>query len=105
MMVRWSLLVSLAMLAAQAVLVAAQEAPAQTVAAVPEFAPRDDSVAVQRSEFRTLDEDVQDLKKQVLDLNRDLSCSRKSCCSRRIRRQPCSSRWTSASSSGSIPSS
>jgi hypothetical protein len=28
--------------------------------------------AEQRSEFRTLDEDVQDLKKQVLDLNRDL---------------------------------
>ncbi len=28
--------------------------------------------AAQRAEFRTLDEDVQDLKKQVLDLNRDL---------------------------------
>ena len=28
--------------------------------------------AVERGEFRTLDEDVQDLKKQVLDLNRDL---------------------------------
>ena len=72
MMVKWTLSVSLAMLAAQAALVAAQEAPAQTVAAVPEFAPRDASVAAQRSEFRTLDEDVQDLKKQVLDLNRDL---------------------------------
>ena len=72
MMVKWTLWVSLAMLAAQAALVTAQEAPAQTVAAVPEFAPRDGSVAVQRSEFRTLDEDVQDLKKQVLDLNRDL---------------------------------
>jgi len=72
MMVKWTLSVSLAMLAAQAAFVAAQEAPAQTVAAVPEFAPQDRSNAVQRSEFRTLDEDVQDLKKQVLDLNRDL---------------------------------
>ncbi len=72
MMVKWTLSVSLAMLAAQAAPVAAQDAPAQTVAAVPEFAPRADRGTEQRTEFRTLDEDVQDLKKQVLDLNRDL---------------------------------
>jgi hypothetical protein len=57
-------------LAALAVL--AQNARAQAVAAVPEFAPRADQGAQQAGEFRTLDEDVQDLKKQVLDLNRDL---------------------------------
>jgi hypothetical protein len=39
---------------------------------VPEFAPRADAAAEQRADFRTLDEDVQGLKKQVLDLNRDL---------------------------------
>jgi hypothetical protein len=46
----------------------------RAVAAVPqpEFAPRADAAAEQRAEFRTLDADVQDLKKQVLDLNRDL---------------------------------
>ncbi len=70
-MMKWTVSVSLALLAAQAAVVAAQQAPA-TVAAVPEFAPRADSAAEQRTEFRTLDEDVQDLKKQVLDLNRDL---------------------------------
>jgi len=51
----------------------AQQAAAETVAAaVPEFAPRADQGAEQRAEFRTLDENTQDLKKQVLDLNRDL---------------------------------
>ena len=51
----------------------AQAAAAETVAAaVPEFAPRADQGAEQRAEFRTLDESTQDLKKQVLDLNRDL---------------------------------
>ncbi len=49
----------------------AQEASA-TLAAVPEFSPRADQSSEQQAEFRTLDEDVQDLKKQVLDLNRDL---------------------------------
>jgi hypothetical protein len=46
-----------------------------TGAAVPQFAPNPnaaDQAAAARAEFRTLDEDVQDLKKQVLDLNRDL---------------------------------
>ena len=33
---------------------------------------RADESAAQQTEFRTLDEDTQDLKKQVLDLNRDL---------------------------------
>jgi len=51
----------------------AQQAGAETVAAaVPEFTPRADQGAEQRDEFRTLDQNVQDLKKQVLDLNRDL---------------------------------
>jgi hypothetical protein len=61
-----------AALAVHAAFVIAQEAPVQTVAAVPEFSPRADGSAEQRTEFRTPDEDVQDLKKQVLDLNRDL---------------------------------
>ena len=52
-------------------LATAQEAP-QGAAQVPEFTPRADAGAAQRAEFRTLDENVQDLKKQVLDLNRDL---------------------------------
>ena len=51
----------------------AQEAATQQVAAAtPEFAPREDKSAEERAKFRTLDEGVQDLKKQVLDLNRDL---------------------------------
>lgn len=45
-------------------------------AAVPEFAPDQgaaiDAVMQETAEFRTLDEDIQDLKKLVLDLNRDL---------------------------------
>ena len=44
----------------------------QVAATTPEFAPRADKGAEDRAEFRTLDEDVQGLKKQVLDLNRDL---------------------------------
>jgi hypothetical protein len=51
---------------------ASQDQPVAAVAAQPEFAPRADAAAEQRAEFRTLDADVQDLKKQVLDLNRDL---------------------------------
>jgi hypothetical protein len=55
----------------------AQEPVAETVAAaaVPEFSPNAGAAerdAAERGEFRTLDQDVQDLKKQVLDLNRDL---------------------------------
>jgi hypothetical protein len=69
MVVKWIASVSLAVLAAQAALVTAQDAAVQTVAAVPEF--RADEGA-ERTEFRTLDEETQDLKKQVLDLNRDL---------------------------------
>jgi hypothetical protein len=67
MVVKWMAAISLAALA-----VLAQNARAQAVAAVPEFTPRADQGAQQAGEFRTLDEDVQDLKKQVLDLNRDL---------------------------------
>ena len=44
----------------------------QVAAATPEFAPREDKSAQDRAAFRTLDEDVQGLKKQALDLNRDL---------------------------------
>jgi hypothetical protein len=56
---------------------AQQGAGGETVAAAatPEFTPDASAVAeeeAQRGEFRTLDADVQDLKKQVLDLNRDL---------------------------------
>jgi hypothetical protein len=43
---------------------------AMAAAAVPEFG--DAAGGEQRAAFRSLDEDVQDLKKQVLDLNRDL---------------------------------
>lgn len=71
MLVKWIASVSLSVLAAGGVmLAAAQEAPLETVAAaaVPEFG----QAATEGAEFRTLDEDVQDLKKQVLDLNRDL---------------------------------
>ena len=46
----------------------AANAPAES--ALPSFAGGSDGAA--REEFRTLDESVQDLKKQVLDLNRDL---------------------------------
>ena len=50
-------------------------ATAQVGGAVPEFAPNrgaaEQNVAA-RADLRTLDEDVQGLKKQVLDLNRDL---------------------------------
>ncbi len=60
-------------------LVSAQESAAPkaeaAVTSVPQFAPETGAVereTTQRQESRTLDEDVQDLKKQVLDLNRDL---------------------------------
>ncbi|HEX7236274.1 MAG TPA: AraC family transcriptional regulator [Gammaproteobacteria bacterium] len=73
MLAKWIASVSVAVLAAVAAPVIAQEAPTQVAAAaVPQFTPRADQAAEQRSEFRTLDEDVQDLKKQALDLNRDL---------------------------------
>ncbi|HVY64711.1 MAG TPA: AraC family transcriptional regulator [Gammaproteobacteria bacterium] len=49
-----------------------QAASEKVAAAAPDFAPRADKGAEERAEFRTLDGDVQDLKKQVLDLNRDL---------------------------------
>ena len=71
MVVKWIASVSLSVLAAGGITsAAAQQAPVETVAAaaVPEFG----QAATEGAEFRTLDEDVQDLKKQVLDLNRDL---------------------------------
>ena len=72
MVVKWIASVSLAVLAAQAALVTAQEAAVQTVAGGARVRAARRQGAEQRAEFRTLDEDVQDLKKQVLDLNRDL---------------------------------
>jgi hypothetical protein len=71
MVVKWIASVSITLLAVSgSTLAPAQEAPVQTVAAaaVPEFG----QAAAEGAEFRTLDEDGQDLKKQVLDLNRDL---------------------------------
>lgn len=61
-------------LAAVAAIAGRSAVAQQTAAAAPEFTPRAGSVseAAARNGFRTLDEDVQDLKKQVLDLNRDL---------------------------------
>jgi hypothetical protein len=50
--------------------VSAQDAPAVVAAATPNFGQAEDGA--RRAEFRSLDEDVQALKKQVLDLNRDL---------------------------------
>ena len=44
----------------------------QVAAAAPEFTPRGTGRPGDRAEFHTLDADVQGLKKQVLDLNRDL---------------------------------
>ena len=70
MLAKWIASVSVAVLAANAALVMAQEAPLQIAAAVPAF--KADEGAAQGTEFRTLDEETQDLKKQVLDLNRDL---------------------------------
>lgn len=60
---------------ALAIPVLAQETSETVAAAVPEFTPNAavlERTDEQRRAFRTLDEDVQDLKKQVLDLNRDL---------------------------------
>jgi hypothetical protein len=75
-------------------------------AATPEFAPKPGAAAqedAQRGEFRTLDADVQDLKKQVLDLNRDLFLLEEELLFRRTRKWRCSCRWTSASSSRWTP--
>jgi hypothetical protein len=74
MSAKWiaSVFVVAGVMCASAPLTAQEAATATVAAAVPEFAPRADQGAEQRAEFRTLDEDVQGLKKQVLDLNRDL---------------------------------
>src|SRR5215207_9780007 len=80
MAARWSAWVSAStvVVALAAPLAMAQQSTADaTVAAVatPQFAPQPEAAAeesAQRGEFRTLDADVQDLKSQVLDLNRDL---------------------------------
>lgn len=79
MVARWIVQVSLAVCglalgsAAMAQKAEGEQAGSEQVAAAaPDFAPRADKGAADRAEFRTLDEDVQGLKKQVLDLNRDL---------------------------------
>ena len=52
------------------------QAPEGNESAMPEFTPDQgvaaNAVMAETAEFRTLDEDIQDLKKLVLDLNRDL---------------------------------
>lgn len=52
------------------------QAPEGSESAMPEFTPDQgvaaNAVMAETAEFRTLDEDIQDLKKLVLDLNRDL---------------------------------
>ncbi|HZF31414.1 MAG TPA: AraC family transcriptional regulator [Gammaproteobacteria bacterium] len=77
MVARWIASTSLLTLALASGLAAAQDGAGETVvaAAAPQFTPNPNVVekdAAERGEFRTLDEDVQGLKKQVLDLNRDL---------------------------------
>jgi hypothetical protein len=77
MVARWIASTFVLTLALASGLAAAQDTARETVvaAAVPEFTPNpgaDQRNAAERDESRTLDEDVQDLKKQVLDLNRDL---------------------------------
>ena len=73
MVLKWIASVSLAALAAQAALVIAQEARrADRSRRCPSSLRAPTRAPSSAPEFRTLDEDVQDLKKQVLDLNRDL---------------------------------
>ncbi|HEX5049143.1 MAG TPA: AraC family transcriptional regulator [Gammaproteobacteria bacterium] len=74
MVARWIASTCLVMLAFGGGLASAQGTAGETVvaAAAPEFANADAQSAAARDESRTLDEDVQGLKKQVLDLNRDL---------------------------------
>ena len=71
---KWIASPCVVMLALGSGLVAAQDTAGETVvaAATPDFASTDAQSAAARDESRTLDEDVQGLKKQVLDLNRDL---------------------------------
>lgn len=61
---------ALALALAAAAPAGSQQTAANAEAALPNFGAGPGGGA--RSEFRTLDENVQDLKKQVLDLNRDL---------------------------------
>src|SRR3954468_12862047 len=77
MVARWIASTCLIMLALGSGLAAAQDTAGEKVvaSAAPEFNPNanaDAQSAAARDESRTLDEDVQGLKKQVLDLNRDL---------------------------------
>ena len=72
---RFACLMFMAMLALGTVQLAAAQDTSGAARVVPEFAPNsgaEERNVTERAEFRTLDEDVQDLKKQVLDLNRDL---------------------------------
>lgn len=69
-------LIGILLCAAWATRFAWGQAPEGNQAAMPEFTP-DQGVAAnavmdETAEFKTLDEDIQDLKKLVLDLNRDL---------------------------------
>ncbi len=63
---------AVAVLAASGTVCAQQAAPMDAEAAVAEARAAEAAEARSREEFRALDQDVQSLKKEVLDLNRDL---------------------------------
>jgi uncharacterized membrane protein len=65
------------------------EAPGGTTPAAPAA-----DAAAPASDFKTLDQEVQGMKKDVIDLNKDLFVLRKSCCSPRTPRWPCTCPWT-----------
>ena len=65
-------LVATAMLAFSVASAAQEAAPLDAAAAVAEARSTEAAEAKSRDEFRSLDTDVQSLKKEVLDLNRDL---------------------------------
>jgi len=65
-------LIATTMLAFSVVSVAQDAAPMDADAALAEARSAEEAGAQSRGEFRSLDQDVQSLKKEVLDLNRDL---------------------------------
>ena len=69
---RFTLFTILAMLAGLTSAIAQDAAPIESEAALGDTLEMEVGEAQARAEFRSLDEDVQSLKKEVLDLNRDL---------------------------------
>ena len=69
---RFILIAGLAWLAGVMVVHAQDAAPLDSDAALGDGQSLEVDEAMARAEFRSLDEDVQSLKKEVLDLNRDL---------------------------------